>query len=87
MDWEQSAVNEVFAQESPETLRTEGIDVLEGRAEFQDSRILVVGQPQVSARRFLICTGAAPFIPSIPGLKDTPYLTYETFWDLAVLPD
>ena len=86
MDWVQSAVNEVFAQESPETLRAEGIDVLEGRAEFQDARTLAVGQREISARRFLICTGAAPFVPPIPGLEDTPYLTYETFWDLATLP-
>ena len=87
MDWVQSAVNQVFAQESPETLRAEGIDVLEGRAEFQDARTLAVGQREISARRFLICTGAAPFVPPIPGLEDTPYLTYETFWDLATLPD
>ncbi len=82
-----SAVKDVYAQESPETLRAEGIDVLEGRAEFQDTRTLTVGQQEVSARRFLICTGAAPFVPPIPGLGDTPYLTYETFWDLRTLPD
>ena len=87
MDWVQSAVNQVFAQESPETLRAEGIDVLEGRAEFRDARTLAVGQREILARRFLICTGAAPFVPPIPGLEDTPYLTYETFWDLAALPD
>ena len=81
------AIGAVFAQESPETLRSEGVEVLEGRAEFQDSRTLAVGQQEVSARRFLICTGAGPFIPPIPGLEDTSYLTYETFWDLAALPD
>ena len=81
------AVDEVYAQESPETLRAEGVDVLEGRAEFQDARTLAIGNQEVSARRFLICTGATPFVPPIPGLEDTPYLTYETFWDLAALPD
>lgn len=87
MDWVKSAVKDVYAQESPETLRAEGIDVLEGRADFQDARTLTVGRQEVSARRFLICTGAAPFVPSIPALDDTPYLTYETFWDLRALPD
>ena len=81
------AVNEVYAHESPETLRSEGIEVLEGRAEFRDASTPAVGQQEVSARRFLICTGAAPFVPSIPGLDDTPYLTYETFWDLRALPE
>ena len=82
-----SAVKEVYAHESPEMLRAEGIEVLEGRAEFQDARALAVGRERVSAGHFLICTGAAPFVPSIPGLDDAPYLTYETFWDLAALPD
>ncbi len=82
-----SAVKEVYAHESPDTLRSEGIDVLEGRAEFRDNHTLAVGERGVSARRFLICTGAAPFVPSIPGLDDTPYLTYETFWDLRTLPE
>ena len=81
------AVNEVYAQESPETLRAEGVDVLEGRAEFQDARTLAVGNQEVSARRFLLCTGAAPLVPPIPGLEGTPYLTYETFWDLGALLD
>ena len=83
----QGAVNEVYAQESPETLRAEGVDVLEGRAEFQDARTLAVGDQEVSARHFLVCTGATPFVPPIPGLVDMPYLTYETFWDLGALPE
>ena len=82
-----SAVKEVYDHESPDALRSEGIEVLKGRAQFQDARTLVVDQQEVSARRFLICTGAAPFVPDIPGLGDTPYLTYETFWDLRTLPD
>ena len=82
-----SAVKEVYAHESPDTLRSEGIEALEGRAEFRDARTLAVGQREISAGRFLICTGAAPFAPPVPGLEDTPYLTYETFWELRALPD
>jgi len=82
-----SAVKEVYARETPDILQAEGIEVLQGRAEFQDARALAVGPERVSARRFLICTGATPFAPPILGLEDTPYLTYETFWDLRALPD
>ncbi len=81
------AIKAVFAEESPETLRSEGIEVLEGRAEFQDARTLIVGGRTISARHILICTGAGPFVPPIPGLADTPHLTYETFWDLGALPE
>ena len=87
MGWVKRAVNEVFAHETPEALRLEGIEVLPGRGEFQDAGALAVGEQEVSARRFLICTGAAPFVPPIVGLDNTPYLTYETFWDLQALPD
>ena len=87
MGWVRRAIADVFAQESPETLRSEGVEVIEGRAEFADARTLAVGQQEISARHTLICTGAAPFIPPIPGLNDTPYLTYETFWELGALPD
>lgn len=81
-----SAVEEVYTRETPEMLQAEGVEVLKGRAEFQDTRTLAVGQDRVSARYFLICTGAAPSVPAIPGLADTPYLTYETFWSLGTLP-
>ena len=81
------AVKAVFAEETPATLRSEGIEVLEARAVFQDARTLTVGQQQVTARRILVCTGAGPFVPPIPGLEDAPYLTYETFWDLGTLPE
>ena len=87
MGWVKRAVKEVYAQESPDALRSEGIEVLKGRAEFRDAHTLTVGECEVSARRFLICTGAAPFTPPIPGLEDTPRLTYETFWNLDALPE
>lgn len=86
MDWVRDAVASVFALETPEVMRSEGIEVVEGRAEFRDPRTITVGDRELSARHFLICTGASPLIPSIPGLDSTPYLTYETFWDLESLP-
>ena len=86
MDWVRNAVASVFALETPGVLRSEGIEVVEGRAEFQDPRTIAVGDREITARHFLICTGASPFIPPITGLDAAPYLTYETFWDLESLP-
>lgn len=76
----------IYAAESPDALRAEGIDVIEARAEFVDARTLSAGGNAVTARRFLVCTGASPFVPPIPGLSDAPYLTYENFWQLESLP-
>jgi pyruvate/2-oxoglutarate dehydrogenase complex dihydrolipoamide dehydrogenase (E3) component len=92
-------VREVVAgiahEESPEVLRAEGIDVLLGDARFVGPHTLTVAprSPQTGpdmtlvARRFLVTTGAHPFIPPIAGLDEVDYLTYESIWTLGELPD
>ena len=81
-----SVIDRIYSEESPDRLRSEGIDVIEARGEFRDGQTLTADGREIRAKRFLICTGAAPFIPPIPGLADTPYLTYESFWTLETLP-
>ncbi len=34
----------------------------------------------------MVCTGAEPAVPPIPGLRETPHLTYSTIFDLDRLP-
>ncbi|PMS19723.1 mercury(II) reductase [Trinickia dabaoshanensis] len=56
------------------------ITVLRGEARFKDDRHLIVrltegSEQEVAFDRCLIATGASPAVPSIPGLKDTPYWT------------
>ena len=88
MDHVRSAVEEVYLSESPDTLRSEGVDLFLGQARFLDPRTLTVTDDQVKfkARRFIIATGAKPLIPPIPGLDSIDYLTYETVWGLEELP-
>ena len=81
-----SVIEEIYAAESPGALRSEGIDVIEGRAEFADARSVAVDGKRINSKYFLICTGATPFVPPIPGLGETPHLTYESFWELEALP-
>ena len=81
-----SVVQEVFEAESPETLKAEGIDVIEGEARFIDSKTVSVNGREIDARRYLLCSGARPFIPPIEGLADVDYLTYESIWQLEDLP-
>ncbi|MDZ7855782.1 mercury(II) reductase [Sphaerotilus sp.] len=59
---------------------TPAITVLHGEARFKDSRHLAVklndgGERELAFDRCLIATGAQPSIPTIPGLKDTPFWT------------
>ena len=83
-----SVIGDVYHNESPDKLRTEGIDVFHGRARFVDSRTIDVGdgEARLKARRFIIATGAKPMVPPIPGLDSISFLTYETVWDLDELP-
>ncbi len=86
MDHVRSVVAEVYQHESPDTLRAEGVDVFPDAARFLDPHSLAVGETIVTTRNVLLATGAYPFVPQIPGLDSVSYLTYETIWDLEVLP-
>ncbi len=81
-----AVIAEVYEHESPEALRADGIDVFLGAARFLDPHTLAVGEATLTARHFLIATGAHPFIPPVAGLDGVDYLTYESVWELGVLP-
>jgi len=83
----QAVIAEIYAEESPEALRRKGIDVALGEAAFTGPKTLRVGSWELTARRYLLATGARPVIPRITGLRDVPYLTYETVWEMTEMPE
>jgi mercuric reductase len=64
-----------------------GIDLITGTAKFTGPDSVEVDGRQVTARRFLIATGASSWVPPIDGLQDTGYLTSTTALELTVLPE
>jgi len=86
MDHVRGIIAEIYAEESPQALRAEGIDVYLGGARFLDPHTIVTGENTLTARRFLIATGAHPFIPPIRGLHEVDYVTHESIWELESLP-
>lgn len=64
-----------------------GVRVIEEFGRFTSPATLQAGDHTITARRFVIATGSAPFVPPIPGLKDVPYLTNETLFDLREKPE
>ncbi|MHC4594060.1 MAG: dihydrolipoyl dehydrogenase family protein [Planctomycetota bacterium] len=70
----------------PESLEAEGINVLFGAPRFLDNNNIELGERKISSKKFIVCPGSHPFVPSIKGLEDVPYLTNETIFDLEVLP-
>ncbi|MEM7033641.1 MAG: FAD-dependent oxidoreductase, partial [Chloroflexota bacterium] len=71
----EQVIEQVYQHETPETFQAQGIDVLIGTATFLDSRTIQVGERRLSGKRFVIATGASPFIPAIPDLDKVPYQT------------
>ncbi|MBC7502845.1 MAG: FAD-dependent oxidoreductase, partial [Herminiimonas sp.] len=42
---------------------------------------------RLATRSIVIATGARPFVPPIPGIDDSGYVTSDTVWNLRVLPN
>jgi pyruvate/2-oxoglutarate dehydrogenase complex dihydrolipoamide dehydrogenase (E3) component len=81
-----AVIARVYSHETPEVLAQRGIEVAIGPVRFVNGETIEVGERPVSAKHFIICTGAKPAIPAIPGLADVPHLTYESIFDLNRLP-
>ncbi len=77
----------IAPHDSVERFEELGVDVRQGTARFIGPREVEVNGRRIRARRFVIATGSSAFIPPIDGLKQTPYLTNETVFDLTERPD
>ncbi len=83
----QRVIAEIHQHETPEHFRRDGIDIISGAATFVDARTIQVGSQQFAAKKFIIATGAHPFVPPIPGLQEVPYLTYLQLFENEHLPE
>src|SRR5699024_12222406 len=63
-----------------------GFEFIKGEAKFVDDKSIKVNGKQLSAKRFLIATGANPSLPNIPGLDKVDYLTSTTILELKKVP-
>jgi pyruvate/2-oxoglutarate dehydrogenase complex dihydrolipoamide dehydrogenase (E3) component len=86
MNHVQDVIQEVYEEETPERLQKQGIEVLVGTPTFVDSKTISINNQEIVGDKFLICTGAHPFIPPIEGLSKVDFHTYETIFSLSELP-
>lgn len=63
-----------------------GFELIKGEAKFVDEKTVEVNGMQLSAKRFLIATGASPAVPNIPGMDEVDYLTSTTLLELKKVP-
>ena len=66
----------------------ENLKMLSGWAEFKDNKTIVVdGETEYTALKFIIATGATTNIPTIEGLNEISYLTNVSLFDLEEKPE
>ena len=76
----------IAPHDSPERLRSEGVEVIEQPVRFTGPGRLEAGGRCVRYVSALIATGSRPLVPPIEGLDPARALTNETIWDLSELP-
>ena len=84
-------VGEVIAgiepHDSVERFEGLGVRVIQDWARFTSPSEVTAGAHVIEARRFVIATGSAPFVPPIPGLDTVPHYTNETIFELTERPE
>ncbi len=73
--------------DSVERMKSLGIDVFLGEAQFHGARHLKVDEKILNYKKAVISTGARPSFPPIPGLSDVGFLTNETVFSLTERPE
>lgn len=79
-------IHQIEPHDSSERYTRLGVDVQQGYARIVAPWTVEIqhddGQTQrLTTRSIVIATGAKPFIPPLPGLDETGYLTSDTLWD------
>ena len=91
MERVQRVIRQVEPHDSAERYTSLGVDVVEGSARIVSPWEVDVthsngSTERMSTRSIVIAAGARPFVPPIPGIEETGYLTSDTVWNLRELP-
>ncbi|WP_350655756.1 FAD-dependent oxidoreductase [Psychrobacter sp. S1-30-MNA-CIBAN-0213] len=79
-------IADIAPNDSVERYTDLGVEVLKGYAKFIDPWTVEIalndgGTQTLTARSIVIATGARPFVPDLPGLEETGYVTSDTIWN------
>jgi pyruvate/2-oxoglutarate dehydrogenase complex dihydrolipoamide dehydrogenase (E3) component/uncharacterized membrane protein YdjX (TVP38/TMEM64 family) len=81
-----SVIADIAPHDSVERYTGLGVQVLHGHARLIDPWTVDIaladgGTQRLTTRAIILATGAAPFVPPLPGIDDVGYLTSDTMWD------
>ncbi len=78
---------ELSAHDSARRFRDQlGVDVFIGQGRFVSRECIAVDGKQLFFKKAVVCSGARPDVPPVPGLAESGYLTNETIFSLTELP-
>mgnify|MGYP001077112821 FL=1 len=91
MERVQRVVREIAPHDSVARYTGLGVEVIEGSAKIVSPWEVEVTRhggatEKLTTRSIVIAAGARPFVPPIPGIEETGYLTSDTVWGLRELP-
>lgn len=91
MERVQRVVQAIEPHDSAERYSGLGVEVIAGTAKIVSPwEVDVVrhdgGTQRLSTRSIVIAAGGRPFVPPIPGIEETGYLTSDTVWNVRELP-
>ncbi|MEC7623195.1 MAG: FAD-dependent oxidoreductase [Pseudomonadota bacterium] len=80
------AIRTIEPHDSVERYTGLGVDVVEGYGKVVDPWTVEIARKdgvtqRLTTRGIVIAAGAEPFVPPIPGLEQSNYLTSDTMWD------
>ncbi|KDC48092.1 FAD-dependent oxidoreductase [Pseudoalteromonas fuliginea] len=79
-------IADVAPHDSVERYTNLGVDVVKGYGKLIDPWTVEIklndgGTQTLTARTIVIATGARPFVPPLPGIEETGYVTSDTLWN------
>lgn len=80
------AIDTIAPKDSVERYTELGVNCLMGEAKLEDAHSVSVNGKTMSTKSVVLATGASPFVPPIPGLRELPHLTSDNLWSLGELP-
>lgn len=85
-------ISTVEPHDSIERYTDLGVEVLQGYAKVVDPWTVEVQlesgeKKRLTTRSIIIAAGARPFVPQLPGIKESGYLTSDTLWDVLAARD
>ncbi len=90
MERVQRVVRTVEPHDSVERYTALGVECIEGEARITSPWTVEVRTPAgtrtLTTRAIVIAAGARPFVPPIPGIEETGFLTSDTVWQIRELP-